>query len=129
MERTDGFQCLGHSNWTICTLLSQFCSPNFTTLHFYTGGHFLLPQRANNEKGKFSQLSIWMRLRGSVPGAFKLDRMQPVELILCQNFFELSPFVVGGPICYTRRTNQRFRDYINATYEPKGQKQNKFGKF
>ena len=24
-----GFLCLGHSNWTICSLLSQFCFVNF----------------------------------------------------------------------------------------------------
>ena len=35
---------------------------NFFT--FILGSQFLLPQRANNGKGKFSQLSIWMRLRG-----------------------------------------------------------------
>ena len=28
---TEGFGCLGHSNWTICSLLSQFYFPNFTT--------------------------------------------------------------------------------------------------
>ena len=31
MDDTEGFGCLGHSNWTICTLLSHFCSPNFPT--------------------------------------------------------------------------------------------------
>ena len=35
---------------------------NFFT--FILGSQFLLPQRANNGKGKFSQLPIWMRLRG-----------------------------------------------------------------
>ena len=30
MDLTEGFVCLGHSNWTICTLLSQFYFPNFT---------------------------------------------------------------------------------------------------
>ena len=35
---------------------------NFFT--FILGSQFLLPQRANNGKGEFSQLPIWMRLRG-----------------------------------------------------------------
>ena len=30
-SETLGFQCLGHSNLTICSLLSQFCSPIFQT--------------------------------------------------------------------------------------------------
>ena len=31
MDKTESFQCLGHSNWTICSLLCQFCSPDFQT--------------------------------------------------------------------------------------------------
>ena len=31
LSKTEGFECLGHSIWTICSLLSQFCSPNFPT--------------------------------------------------------------------------------------------------
>ena len=29
MDETGGFECLGHSNWTICIPLSPFCSGNF----------------------------------------------------------------------------------------------------
>ena len=29
------FECLGHSNWTICSLLSQSCFLNFQIFHFY----------------------------------------------------------------------------------------------
>ena len=35
---------------------------NFFT--FIVGGQFLLPQRANTKKGKFSQLKKWTRQRG-----------------------------------------------------------------
>ena len=35
---------------------------NFFT--FILEGHFLLPQRANNEKGEFFQLQKWTKLRG-----------------------------------------------------------------
>merc|ERR1712024_144441 len=31
LDETEGFGCLGHSNWTICSLLSHFCSDNCTT--------------------------------------------------------------------------------------------------
>ena len=31
MDKTERFQCLGNSNWTICSLLSQFCSQYFQT--------------------------------------------------------------------------------------------------
>ena len=29
VDETQGFQCLGHSNWTICIPLNPFCSGNF----------------------------------------------------------------------------------------------------
>ena len=31
MDETEGFQCLGHSNWTICSTLSPFSSRRFST--------------------------------------------------------------------------------------------------
>ena len=31
MDETEGFQCLGHSSWTICRPLSPFCSEIFPT--------------------------------------------------------------------------------------------------
>ena len=31
LNETVDFQCLGHSNWTICITLSPFCSENFPT--------------------------------------------------------------------------------------------------
>ena len=38
-----GFQCLGNSNWTLCSLLSWFCHNNFpTSSSLYWGSHFLL---------------------------------------------------------------------------------------
>ena len=44
-------QCLGHSNWTFCSLISQFLSEFFPTFDFHTSG--------------------------SVPVAFKLALLQP----------------------------------------------------
>ena len=29
LDETEGFQCLGHSNWTICIPLNPFCYGNF----------------------------------------------------------------------------------------------------
>ena len=47
-----------------CALLSQFYFEIFHLFHFHTGGQFLLPQRANNEKREFTQLQKWTRQRG-----------------------------------------------------------------
>ena len=67
-----GAQCLWHSNWTICSLLSQFCSEIFPTFDFHT----------------------WC----SVPGAFKLDHLQPIEPILFWNvsYFWFSYLVLNA---------------------------------
>ena len=60
LEETDGFQCLGHSNWTICNPLSLFCSETFTSFHLHTGEPILITpaKRAVFGKGKFSQLPL-----------------------------------------------------------------------
>merc|ERR1739842_198225 len=47
MDETEGFQCLGHSNWTTCSPLSPFCPEIFPTFSLSYWGPFLLPQRAN----------------------------------------------------------------------------------
>ena len=52
IDETEGFQCLGNSNWTICSPLCQFCSGIFPTCDFHapdtlggkgTQGRFLIP--------------------------------------------------------------------------------------
>ena len=65
MNETEGFQCLGHLNWPICSPLSPFCSEIFPTFSLsYWGAHSYYPRGLINGKGEFSQLPIWMRLRG-----------------------------------------------------------------
>ena len=51
MKDTQGFRYLGHSNWTIFSLLNWFCPRIFpSSWSLYWGSHFLLPQRAENEE-------------------------------------------------------------------------------
>ena len=43
-DEAEGFECLGYSNWTICSLLSHFCPDEFPTFSLlYWGAHSLLP--------------------------------------------------------------------------------------
>ena len=59
---TDGFQCLGPSNWTICSPLRLSLPEYFQFfLYFILGGQFLLPQRANIGKREISHLQKRMR--------------------------------------------------------------------
>ena len=53
-----GFVCLGHSNWTICCLLSQFILVNFPIFPLlYRGSNSYYPREGKAENGKreFSQ--------------------------------------------------------------------------
>ena len=81
MNETRGFQCLGHSNWTICSPSSPFYSKRFATFFsFILGGQFLLPQRANNGKGGFIQLQNWMRQRGFIAWSWSLLFLLPFSI-------------------------------------------------
>ena len=54
LSEPQGTQYLGHSNWTICSPLSQFCPEIFPTFDFHTGeANSFIPQE--NEKMDFSQ--------------------------------------------------------------------------
>ena len=76
VNETLGFQYLGHSNWTIFSLLSWFCPKNVPL--FYPASHnepFLItPERGRKENGKREFLkSQWVV---AVPGVFKVDDLQ-----------------------------------------------------
>ena len=65
MDKTEGFQCLGHSNWTICSPLSPFCSEIFPTFSLsYWGAHSYYPRGLILGVGGISHLPIWMRKSG-----------------------------------------------------------------
>ena len=62
---TQGIVYQGHSNWTICSHLSQFCSENFPTFDFHAGKcQFLItPGKWENKilptKARHRGLSAW----------------------------------------------------------------------
>ena len=102
LDEIKGCQCLGHSNWTICSLLSQFYFPNFTTfslLYWEANSYYPREKKAENGKIEFSQPECDKRFW--VPGAFKLDHLQPVKPILFPKFFQLFHFHTGRPFLIT----------------------------
>ena len=93
MDETGGFQCLGHSNWTICIPLSPFCSENLSSFSpsyweansYYPRGSILGRENSSNSKSGLD--------RGfSVPRAFKLDHLQPPRPNLCLHFSNIFTF-------------------------------------
>ena len=52
LDETEGFGCLGHSNWTICSPLSPFCFGNFPTFSLsYWGANSYYPREPIMGKG------------------------------------------------------------------------------
>ena len=78
---------------------------------FHTGdSNFLLPQReegrkegAGAENGKRDSSKSEWDPGAPVLGAFKLDHLQPVKLILFQKISIFLPFILGSPISYYPR--------------------------
>ena len=96
--------CLGHSSWTMCSPLSQFCSPNFPTFSlscreansYYPRGLILRKGNSPNFRNGRHR-GVW------VPGAFKLDHLQPLEPILIPTFFNFFTFMLGGQFLFPKR--------------------------
>ena len=69
LNETRGFQCLGHSNWTICSPLSPFCSRRFSTFSpSYWGANSYCPRGPIMGKGDSSNFKTEWDKGFSVPG-------------------------------------------------------------
>ena len=62
--RQVGFSAWGIQIGPFAACSADFIFQNLLLFNFHTGGQFLLPQRANNEKREFTQLQKWTRQRG-----------------------------------------------------------------
>ena len=90
------FQCLGHSNWTPCSPLSPFCSKNFQfASSLYWGANSYCSSGLIVRKGKYPNLRNEWERGVSVPGAFKLDFLQPFQPILFWQFSICLIFILG----------------------------------
>ena len=112
MNETDGFQCLGHSNWTICSPLSPFCSEIFPTFSLsYWGAHSYYPRGPIMRKGNSPNSRYGWNSGVSVPGAFKLDHLQPVKPFLFPKFSNFCTFILGGQFLLPQRANNEKREF------------------
>ena len=115
-DDTEGFECLGHSNWVICSRLSPFCSEMFQTFSpSYWGGQFLLPQRANMEKREFPQLQNWMRqwvlsAWGIHPGPFWASLAK-----IWAKIFDHLDLYTGGPFSHYPPRGEKGTDKVQKS--------------
>ena len=81
--------------------------PRFNEVHIkYSGA---IPQCS---KGNLSNFKIGCDRAVSVPGAFKLDHLQPLERILIKKIFNLLTFILGRPILIAPMANNWRREFI-----------------
>ena len=106
LNETRGFQCLGHSNWTICSPLSSFCSRRFSTFSpSYWEANSYYPRGVIMGKGNSHNLKIRWDRGVSVPEKFKLDylrRSREAKILLSSwnsLLFWIKPCMKSGETC------------------------------
>ena len=112
MDETEGFQCLGHSNWTICIPLNPICSETFSSFSLsYWEVNSSYPRGPIMGKGNSSNFKTEWDRGISVPGAFKLDHLHPFKPLLFRKFSIFFTFILGGPFLLPQRTNNGKREF------------------
>ena len=98
MDKTEGFQCLGHSNWISCSPLSQFCSGKFSTFSIsYWGSNSYYPRGLIMGVGRISPFPIWMRLRGFSAWGIQTRAFAACWANFVRKFFQLFDLYTGEP--------------------------------
>ena len=102
---------LGHSNWTICILLSHFCSPHFPifSLSCYEANSYyprgLILRKGNSSNSRNGQdRGVWCL------GHFKLDHLHPVKPLLLPQYSYFFTFLLGGQFLLPQRANTEKRE-------------------
>ena len=86
--------------------------PNVCTFFtFILGGQFLLPQRANIGKRESPNFRRDLDSGFPVPGALKLDHLQPIKPLLFPNFYNFFTFILGGQFLLSQRANNEKREF------------------
>ena len=108
-----GIQCLEHSNWTICNALNPSSSDNFqfvSSLYWEANSYY--PRGLVGRKGKSANFRNGCYRGILVPGAFKLDHMQPFKPILFWQFSICLIFILGGQFSLPQRANSENREFF-----------------
>ena len=97
-----GFCTWGIQTGPFAACRDDFVPPKFSLSYLYTrDSHFLLPQRAENEKNGFTQ--NWMRHRGFCTWGIQTGPLAACGEVLVQKFLHLQIFILGTPISYYPR--------------------------
>ena len=112
-EDIKGHKWLLHSNWTICSPLSPFCSQIFPTFWLsYWGAQSYYPRGPIMRKGDSHNFRKGWGRWFSMPWAFKLNHLHPVEPLLFWNFSNFFIFILESPILLPQRANNGKGEFI-----------------
>ena len=113
LDEKGNFECLGHSNWTICSPLHLSHSqiiPSFSLSYWEANSYYprgLIMGKGNSPNFKTGwDRGVW------VPGAFKLDHLQPIKPLLFPNFYNFFIFILGGQFLLPQRANNGEREFF-----------------
>ena len=85
------FECLGHSNWIICSNLSQFYSQNFTTFSLLCWeANSYYPREGKAEMGKWISHNLSMAQEFECLGLSNWTICCRLSQFYCQNFTTFS---------------------------------------
>ena len=102
LDRTVGFQCLGHSNWAICSPLSPFCSEIFPSVWpSYWGTISYYPRGLILGFGRFLQLQNLIGLRGFSAWGIQTGPFAACWAHFVQKFLHQFHFNTGSPYLIT----------------------------
>ena len=95
-----------HSNWTICSPFTPFCSDILATFSLsYWEANSYYPRGPIMEKGNSSNPKSGWDRGFSVPGAFKLEHLHPIKPLLFKKFSNFFTFILGGQFLLPQRAN------------------------
>ena len=113
MDETEGFQCLGHSNWTICIPLNHFCFQIFPSFSLsYWEANSYTPEGQFWEKGNFSNPKLDETEDFKCLGQSNWTIFSPLHLSLFENFPTLSLSYWEANSYFPLRANNGKREFF-----------------
>ena len=114
MDETRGYHCLGHSNWTICSLFSPICSgkfPPFALSYWEANSYYPRCRGPIIGKGNSANSRNGWDKGLSLPGAFELDHLQPIQPHLFCKISIFSTFLLGSQFLLPQRAHNGKREF------------------
>ena len=110
--RQRGLGAWGIQTGPFAALCTSHILKLFHLFHLHTGeANSYYPRRPIIRNGNSSNFKTEWDRGFSVPGAFKLDHLQPIKPLLFQYFFTFSTFILGDHFLLPQKANYGKREF------------------